>query len=630
MGKDRTLEASLKEIEDLKAALDEHAIVAVTDPAGIITSVNDKFCAISKYSRAELIGQDHRLINSGHHSKEFIRNLWDTITSGRVWKGEIKNRAKDGSFYWVATTIVPFLNEDGTPRQYIAIRADITSRKQAEEAAAHLAAIVQSSDDAIVSKDLNSVVTSWNAGAEKLFGYTAREMVGQSILRIIPPERQMEEAAILRAIRRGESVRNFDTVRRRKDGRMIYVSVTVSAIRDTDGRIIGASKVARDITERKRVETEREKLARLIAHSREFIAMSDLEGRITFMNAAGREMIGLPPGRDPATLHFTDYVPPEWQAFFRDTVIGTARTRGLWEGEMQIRNLKTGAVIDVFRSTFLLRDGTGQPEGFATVTRDITGQKRAEAEIRGMNAELEQRVARRTAELEAANKELEAFSYSVSHDLRAPLRAINGFAGIVLEDYAAHLPPEGRRFLERIRNGGQRMGELIDDLLAFSRLSRQPVNRQHVDTAKMVRDVLEELKAHREGREIEIHVADLPSCRADAGLLKQVWVNLLANAIKYTRGRQPARVTVGCARDNGAPTFFVRDNGVGFDMNYAHKLFGVFQRLHRADEFEGTGVGLAIVQRIVHRHGGQVRAEAVLDQGATFYFTIDEERQTTT
>jgi light-regulated signal transduction histidine kinase (bacteriophytochrome) len=247
-----------------------------------------------------------------------------------------------------------------------------------------------------------------------------------------------------------------------------------------------------------------------------------------------------------------------------------------------------------------------------------------------MNAELEQRVARRTAELEAANKELEAFSYSVSHDLRAPLRAINGFAGIVLEDYAAHLPPEGRRFLERIRNGGQRMGELIDDLLAFSRLSRQPVNRQHVDTAKMVRDVLEELKAHREGREIEIHVADLPSCRADAGLLKQVWVNLLANAIKYTRGRQPARVTVGCARDNGAPTFFVRDNGVGFDMNYAHKLFGVFQRLHRADEFEGTGVGLAIVQRIVHRHGGQVRAEAVLDQGATFYFTIDEERQTTT
>jgi len=268
----------------------------------------------------------------------------------------------------------------------------------------------------------------------------------------------------------------------------------------------------------------------------------------------------------------------------------------------------------------------GEPESrrVAILFNDITDRKRAEAEIRQWNAELESRVAKRTAELEAANTELEAFSYSVSHDLRAPLRAVSGFAAIVLEEYSSRLPAEGQHYLERVRNGGQRMGELIDDLLAFSRLSRQPLNRQPVDTAGLVREVLEELNPAANNRLIETRVAELPSCLADAALLKQVWVNLISNAVKYTRGRNPAVVEIGCEGKNGEQIFWVRDNGVGFDMQYANKLFGVFQRLHRADEFEGTGVGLAIVQRIVHRHGGRVWAEAALGRGATFYFTIEE------
>jgi signal transduction histidine kinase len=228
-------------------------------------------------------------------------------------------------------------------------------------------------------------------------------------------------------------------------------------------------------------------------------------------------------------------------------------------------------------------------------------------------------------QLQSANQELEAFSYSVSHDLRAPLRAVNGFAGIVLEDFGPQLPEKARNHLERIRNGGERMGALIDDLLAFSRLSRQPVNRQSVNTAKLAQNAIDELKLQRDGRRIEIKTGELPACGGDPALLKQVWVNLISNAIKYTRGREPATVEIGCVLENNENVFFVRDNGAGFDMKYANKLFGVFQRLHRADEFEGTGVGLAIVQRIVHRHGGRVWAKAEVNRGATFYFTLEGE-----
>jgi PAS domain S-box-containing protein len=495
------LKASYKEISDLKAALDEHAIVAITDPRGKITYVNDKFCAISKYSREELLGQDHRIVNSGYHPKEFIREIWTTIGRGKVWKGEIKNKARDGSFYWVDTTIVPFLDAQGKPRQYVAIRADITERKRAEAAAALLAAIVKSSDDAIVGKDLQGVVTSWNAGAESLFGFTAGEMVGQPITRLIPPDRQQEETEILGRIRRGDSVRHFETLRLHKDGKLLHISVTVSPIKDSAGRIIGASKVARDITER-----------------------------------------------------------------------------------MQ-----------------------------------------AQQKIQQFNNELEQRVAERTAQLESANKELEAFSYSVSHDLRAPLRAVDGFSQAVLEDYAPQLPEGCRDYLRTIRNGAQKMGALIDDLLTFSRLSRLPLSKSAVDTGKLVRRILGELNFQMQGRQIDIRIADLPPCQADPALLKQVWINLLSNALKYTSKRDAAVVEVGCTREKEQNVYFVRDNGTGFDMQYAHKLFGVFQRLHRAEDYEGTGVGLAIVQRVIHRHGGRVWAESEVGHGATFHFTLEGE-----
>jgi PAS domain S-box-containing protein len=243
----------------------------------------------------------------------------------------------------------------------------------------------------------------------------------------------------------------------------------------------------------------------------------------------------------------------------------------------------------------------------------------AQDNLRGINAEL----VALTSELQAANKELDAFSYSVSHDLRAPLRAIDGFARILLEDFAAQLPADAQAYLHDVRANTQHMGRLVDDLLAFSRLIRQPIKKQATDSAALVRQCLEELRAARQGRVVDIRVGELPNCQADPSLLKQVWLNLLGNALKYTSKRAAALIDIGCRRADGVDVFYVKDNGVGFDMRYASKLFGVFQRLHRAEDYEGTGVGLAIVQRIIGRHGGQVWAEAQPNQGAVFSFTLD-------
>lgn len=242
--------------------------------------------------------------------------------------------------------------------------------------------------------------------------------------------------------------------------------------------------------------------------------------------------------------------------------------------------------------------------------------------LRIENAELQRRVRERSAELEAANKELESFSYSVSHDLRGPLRAINGFSKILREDFAGAMPVEARNLLNSIIAESNRMGQLVEDLLQFSRLGRQPLSKHTVNVVALVQEAGDELYRQEGGRRIELRVAELPDCVGDRSLLKQVFTNLLSNAFKFTRQRENAIVEVGCQRQGGKNIYFVRDNGTGFDMKYAGRLFGVFQRLHAAEEFEGTGIGLSIVQRIIQRHDGQIWAQAEVDKGATFYFAL--------
>jgi PAS domain S-box-containing protein len=282
----------------------------------------------------------------------------------------------------------------------------------------------------------------------------------------------------------------------------------------------------------------------------------------------------------------------------------------------------SGQVTEVLYNAAIFKDQQGQVEGVFAAAREITDRKRAEEEIRKLNEELEQRVAARTRELQAVNKELEAFNYAVAHDLRAPLRHIHGFAEILAEEAKPVLDETAQRHLQMIRDSVQHMGQLLEDLLSLSRLGRQELSRQVCGLKSLVEEVVNELKPEAKNREVEWRIGELPFVECDPGLMRQVMTNLLANALKFTRPRQPAVIEIGQKMVDGEPVVFIRDNGVGFSMKYVNKLFWLFQRLHRQQDFEGTGVGLAIVQRIIHMHGGQVWAEGELNAGATFYFKL--------
>ncbi|MFH0730331.1 MAG: GAF domain-containing protein [Pseudomonadota bacterium] len=705
----------------------------------------------------------------------------------------------------------------------VSVLRDRIEHMQAEQKANQLAVIVQYSDDAIIGKTLAGIVTSWNRGAERIYGYTESEMIGRPISLLVPPTHSDEVPHILEKIEAGNYIEHYETVRCRKDGSLVDVSLAVSPIRDSSGRAVAVSTIAREITQRKQAEAalrESEERYRLVfENSPVSIWEEDFSGVKTLFDGLRKEGISdietyfvqypetmrqcadliriVDVNRAALVLHAAatkekllaglvkTFTPESFDTFRQELVClwngGTEMTADAvvqtlageprnvtvyfsvcpgYEGTLskvivsliditerkrndavnisrlhliqfaethsldelleetlnEVEKL-TGSLIGFYhfvdddqksltlqnwstgtKAVFCKAEGKGlhypvteagvwadcvirrkpvihndyaslshrkgMPAGHAEVIRELvvpvsrgeriaailgTGnkpadytekdveivslmadltweiaeRKRAEEKILRFNQELEQRVLDRTAQLQVANKELDAFAYSVSHDLRAPMRHIDGFLELLENRMAGTLDDRGRHYMTTISDSARRMGRLIDDLLTFSRMGRNEMAKTPVDLAGLVQEVIRELEPETQGRAITWRIAELPAVTGDSAMLRMVLSNLISNAIKYTRPRPQAEIEIGSLPGPASEAvIFVRDNGVGFDMAYVDKLFGVFQRLHRADEFEGTGIGLANVRRIIARHGGRTWAEGKPGQGAAFYFAL--------
>lgn len=614
--------------EDLRRAgeYNRRLIEASLDPLvtighdGKITDVNSATEKITGATRDRLIGDDFA---NYFTEPEKARTGYQTVlVKGLVRDYPLTIKHKSGNTSEVLYNATVYKNEFDEVEGVFAAARDITEQKRAEKESKLLAAIVQSSDDAIIGKDTDGIVVSWNPGAEKMYGYGPTEVLGKHISFLATPDKLEEISRILEKIRNGEQIRHYETVRKRKDGRIINVSVTISPIRDSEGKVTGSSTIARDITEQKRIQLA---LQVASAYNRSLIEASidplvtiGHDGKITDVNTATELITGLTREQligDDFANYFTE--PTDARTGYQ-TVLEKGSVR---DYPLTITHT-SGKTTDVLYNATVYKNEEGEVQGVFAAARDITELKKAEAEIQKLNAELELRVLKRTAQLEAANKELEAFTYSTSHDLRAPLRAIDGFSKLLLEDFGNKLNDEGKRFLKMIRTNAKRMDQLITDLLSLSRVSKVDINFTHIDMTEMVNSIYHELYLTNGNTNFTFIVSNLPEVHGDITLLRQVWSNLLSNAIKFSSKSPVKKVEVGGRTELGRNIYYVKDSGVGFNPIYAHKLFGVFQRLHKAEEFEGTGVGLAIVLRIIKRHNGEVWAESDTSGGASFYFSL--------
>jgi PAS domain S-box-containing protein len=754
-----------KETEE-KIVISEKRFRALIDNSSDAIVLTDKnlrtFYQSPSVERMTGFSLEHRLQNPNtrYTYHEDIAPLQRVIEKAKADPGKPKPFSSRlvhtfGHTIWIEGTVTNLLDDKSVGGLLFNYR-DVTERRKLEEQEALFTSMVNLSGDAIISKNLEGIITSWNRGAHALFGYTAQEAVGESILILVPPELRKEEASILQRIRNGEQVEAFETRRVKKDGTIAYITITVSPIRNADGVIVGASNISHDISERldteRKLQSERSMLRTLIDNIPDYIYVKDSTSRHIINNKAMVGLIGAESEAETLGKSSMDFFGALAETYLEEDkkilstgtpminfeestitkngeqkyllttkvpltddqqrvigIVGISRditqqkqievdlrtskyfleraqevaSVGHWtlqagpgttaklflsreacrtfeidsfDGRLQsflafvhkddlhqVNKVMSAALVNHIPYSMdhriVLKNGlekwvhvqTEVTEGadpdtpmLLGIVQDITERKKTEYEILSLNAGLEKKVSERTAQLEAVNKELEAFSYSVSHDLRAPLRIIDGFATILVED-SVGLDERMMRNVRTIARNATRMGQLIDDLLNFSRLGRTQIKIAEVDMRGLVDQVLDEFQSADAIKKAKIDVKDVLPARGDGSLIKQVWVNLLSNAIKYSSKKEHPVVEVGMLSNSSVPTWYVKDNGAGFSMDYAGKLFGVFQRLHKQDEFDGTGVGLALVQRIIVRHGGKVWAESKLNEGATFYFTLTDE-----
>jgi PAS domain S-box-containing protein len=544
------------------------------------------------------------------------RNVYDIIAledrnrfrefNERICKGEKGSLQFDivglkGARRHMETHAAPLRHLDGTT-VHLAVSHDITQRKRGESAAFLLGAIVDSSDDAIISKSLDGVITTWNKSAERLFGYTAEEAIGQTVAALlIPDDRQEEEPDILAKLRKGERVDHFETVRRRKNGSLIDISLTISPVKDHQGRIIGASKVARDITERKKSEKRLVEQAQLLDLSSDAILVRDGHDRILDWNRAAERLYGFTReealGKISHELLRTEF--PEPLSAIRETLLRD----GHWSGEL-IHACRAASRINTLSRWVVERDKKGDVIRILESNNDITERVRVQEEVR------------------RANQDLEQFAFSATHDLQEPLRSVKIYSELLATRHGDTVDEEARKFITFVRNGATRMELLIRDLLTYTQATKFDPGSETADANEALNGALSNLGGAISESAARISADSLPSLPVHGMHLQQVFQNLIGNAIKYRSPDRQPFVHVAVERQDGYWLFAVSDNGIGIDPEYKENIFGLFKRLHTSDEYSGTGIGLAICQRIIDRYHGRIWVESEPGHGSIFRFKL--------
>lgn len=592
---------------------------------------DDQMYALYGIKKEEFAGAYEAWFNGLHpDDKEFGNVQTQMALNGeKEYDTEFRIVWPDGSVHWLKAAGQVFFNENNTPIRMVGVNFDITERKQIEknlqESEVKFRQAFATNPDAItITRHSDGMYVSVNSGFTQIFGHTEVETLGKTPLEINMWHNPEDRKKFVHELKEKGVVENFEARLCTKDG-TIKDTLVSAIILEFDGEphVLSTTK---DITQRKLAEEalrESEEKFRILIESIPLpVTYVSLLGEITFRNDRFQQVLGYTHEEVPTVKEW-------WAKAYPDE---TYRQQVIKNWDRAVENaIKTNTDIEPIEYNITCKDGIERTfivsgiiidDNLLITFIDITDRKKAEEEVRKLNETLELRVEERTAQLQEANQELEAFSYSVSHDLRAPLRHINGFVDLLTENYADLLPEKGKHYLEVIINSSRHMGMLIDDLLQFSRTGRQEMQEIDLNMNAVLREVLNSLEHDVENRKIEWNTDVLPNIKGDHSLLRMVWHNLLSNAVKFTKAKDPAQIQIGFSEDEKEHTFFVRDNGAGFDMRFAHKLFGVFQRLHSTREFEGTGIGLANVRRIILKHGGRTWAESQPNEGATFYFTI--------